>query len=399
MSSSLLPPLPLPAHQSLTSTYLPLPSVSLNLHLLTAGHSTSTDRPLLILLHGFPELAYSWRHVIPPLAAAGYHVVAPDQRGYGRTTGWDTSDYHGVDLRSFSIFRLVADVVALIHALGYTEVAAVIGHDFGAVVAAFCALIRPEMFKSVVMMSHPFKGPPAALSSSPTHASLHFEEAPQTDIHTSLAHLHPPRKHYKTYYSTPSAATDLLHPISTLHPFLRAYFHTKSFSQPSSPANPAPYPLRSWTATELGQMPHYYIMPLEATMREAVLPPQDEASTETTVPTSSTSWLPDDDLAVYVSEWSRTGFQGALNWYRVATSPDHERDLQLFAGRMIEVPAMFVAGVMDWGAYQEPGALEGGRSLCADWRGVKMVDGAGHWVQQERPEEVVRLLLEFLRGL
>jgi len=106
-------------------------------HILEAGYETP-DRPAVLLLHGFPELAYSWRKVMGPLAAAGYYVVAPDQRGYGRTTGWDAA-YDG-DLASFRLLNLVRDVMGLVAALGCRQVACVVGHDFGASVAAWCAL-------------------------------------------------------------------------------------------------------------------------------------------------------------------------------------------------------------------------------------------------------------------
>src|SRR2546430_7841692 len=129
----------------------------LTMHVLEAGHA-GAGRPCLLLLHGFPELAYSWRKVMLPLAAAGFHVVAPDQRGYGRTTGWDAG-YDG-DLNSFRILNVVKDALALVFALGHRSVAAVVGHDFGSPVAADCALARPDVFRSVVMMSAPFAGPP-----------------------------------------------------------------------------------------------------------------------------------------------------------------------------------------------------------------------------------------------
>src|ERR1700720_2184833 len=129
----------------------------LDMHVLEAGFEAK-GRPLVLLLHGFPELAYSWRKVMPPLAAAGFHVVAPDQRGYGRTTGWD-ADYDG-DLGFFRLLHLVRDTLTLVAALGYRAVA-VVGHDFGASVAAGCALIRPDVFRSVTLMSAPFAGAPA----------------------------------------------------------------------------------------------------------------------------------------------------------------------------------------------------------------------------------------------
>src|ERR1700760_3099559 len=130
----------------------------LRMHVLEAGFETP-GRPCLLLLHGFPELAYSWRKVMPALAEAGYHVIAPDQRGYGRTTGW-SADYDG-DLAPFRFTNLVRDALGLVSAFGYHAVDAVIGHDFGSPVAAWCALIRPDVFRSVVMMSAPFPGPPA----------------------------------------------------------------------------------------------------------------------------------------------------------------------------------------------------------------------------------------------
>src|SRR5690348_6473567 len=120
------------------------------MHVLEAGFAEQ-GRPCLLLLHGFPELAYSWRKVMLPLAAEGFHVVAPDQRGYGRTTGWDP-DYDG-DVGSFRLLNLVRDMLSLLFALGHRSVAAVIGHDFGSPVAACCALARPDVFRSVALMS------------------------------------------------------------------------------------------------------------------------------------------------------------------------------------------------------------------------------------------------------
>ena len=118
----------------------------LAIHMLGEGFETK-GRPCILLLHGFPELAYSWRKVMLPLAAAGYHAVAPDQRGYGRTAGWDAA-YDG-DLDSFRLPNLVRDALGLVSALGYRSVAAVVGHDFGSPVAAYCAVIRPDVFQSV----------------------------------------------------------------------------------------------------------------------------------------------------------------------------------------------------------------------------------------------------------
>jgi len=196
-------------------------------HILEAGHET-TGRPLVLLLHGFPELAYSWRKIIPPLAASGFHVVAPDQRGYGRTTGWDP-DYDG-DLASFRMLNLARDALGLIAALGHASAAAVIGHDFGASVAAWCALTRPDVFRSLALMA-PFGGPPPLPESAASPAPL--RSGPE-DIHAALAALPRPRKHYQWYYSTRPANDHMWHCPQGVHAFLRAYVHMKSADWPGN---------------------------------------------------------------------------------------------------------------------------------------------------------------------
>src|ERR1043165_9557846 len=147
--------IPLPA--SIRSRYVDNIN-GLRMHVLEAGFETK-GRPCVLLLHGFPELAFSWRKVMPALAEAGYHVIAPDQRGYGRTTGWEAA-YDGA-LTPARLPNLVRDALGLVSAVGYTHVDAVIGHDFGSPVAAWCALVRPDVFRSVALMSAPFGGGPA----------------------------------------------------------------------------------------------------------------------------------------------------------------------------------------------------------------------------------------------
>jgi len=125
------------------------------MHILSSSPDTK-KRPLVLLMHGFPEIAYSWRYLLPRIAALGYTVVAPDQRGYGRTEGW--SNRYDDSIRPFNFVNLTRDAVALVQALGYDDVHTIIGHDSGSFVAGTCALIRPDLFQSCVMMSAPFTG-------------------------------------------------------------------------------------------------------------------------------------------------------------------------------------------------------------------------------------------------
>ncbi|MBV8131970.1 MAG: alpha/beta fold hydrolase [Alphaproteobacteria bacterium] len=354
------------------------------MHMLEAGFEPQ-GRPLVLLLHGFPELAYSWRKVILPLAAAGFHVVAPDQRGYGRTTGWD-GDYDG-DLASFRILNAVRDALGLVSALGYRDVALIAGHDFGASVAAWSALVRPDVFRSVALMSAPFAGPPALPFETANNPQPHG--SPGDGIHQELAKLDRPRKHYQWYYSTRSANADMHDCPQGVHAFLRGYFHYKSADWTDN----KPYPLKSWTAAELAKMPTYYIMDLKKNMAETVAAEMPSAAQ-----IAACRWLPENDLAVYSAEYERTGFQGGLQWYRSRTEGRYDSELQLFSGRTIDVPSIFIAGKSDWGTYQRPGNFERMQeSACPRMLGCHLIDGAGHWVQQEQPEQVSMLLIEFLQ--
>ncbi|KAF8858802.1 alpha/beta-hydrolase [Acephala macrosclerotiorum] len=381
MAASPYPPLPLPP--GITESYVP--SHDLTYHVLSAGQR---NKPLVLLLHGFPELAFSWRKVMPAIASEGYHVVAYDQRGYGRTSGWDTREFSSVDLNTFTFTRLARDAVILVNALGYKEVACVVGHDFGAVAASMCAVSRPDFFKSVVLMSHPFQGVPTLPFNTVADPKPLQEKV---DVHKALAELPEPRKHYKWYYSTSPAAEEMDNPKQDLHEFLRGYFYLKSADWKGND----PRPLKGWEATELAKLPYYYVMPLKASMRESVkisMADEDPA----TVSKLSSRWLNDDDLAVYVQEFGRNGFQGALNWYRVATDPKNVKDVELFAGRKIDIPSIFISGKQDWGTYQDPGVVEKMSEVCTQLKGTKLLDGAGHWVQQEEPEKVVELVTKFL---
>ena len=356
----------------------------LRMHVLEAGFETK-GRPCLLLLHGFPELAFSWRKVMPQLASAGYHVIAPDQRGYGRTTGWDV-DYDG-DLASFRLTNLVRDALGLVSAFGHRSVDAVIGHDFGSSVAAWCALIRPDVFRSVVMMSAPFAGPPAL----PFNIADAPPKPPSEDpVHRELAALPRPRKHYQWYYSTREANADMHRAPQGVHDFLRAYYHHKSADWKAN----KPYPLKSWSADELAKLPTYYVMDLAKDMAATVAKEMPSAAE-----VAANQWLPDSELTFYSAEYARTGFQGGLQWYRCGTSGAFVAELQTWSGRTIDVPSAFISGKQDWGTYQRPGVYEAMQSkACTNMIGCHLVDGAGHWVQQEQPAEVSRLLLAFLRN-
>jgi pimeloyl-ACP methyl ester carboxylesterase len=335
----------------------------LSMHCLEAGEP---GRPCVLLLHGFPELACSWRKVIAPIAAAGFHVVAPDQRGYGETTGWDGR--YEAELAPFGMLNLVADCASLLARLEIAE-AHVVGHDFGSPVAAYAALTRPDVFRSVVLMSAPFGGVTAGGRAS--------------GVLDDLAQLG--RKHYQWYYATPEADDNMRRCPQGVHAFLRAYYHHKSADWPGN----QPFPLQGWIASELAKLPTYYIMELDKGMAETVAP---------YMPARAPAWLTDEELQIYASAFERTGFQGGLQWYRCATSPRHAAELTAAAaGKTIDVPAMYIAGASDWGMHQKPGEFERMQAgMCSDFRGAHLVPGAGHWVQQEQPERTAALLVDFL---
>jgi pimeloyl-ACP methyl ester carboxylesterase len=175
-----------------------------------------------------------------------------------------------------------------------------------------------------------------------------------------------------------------------MHAFLRAYYHVKSADWQGN----RPFALESWTAAELAKLPRYYIMDLDKGMAETVA-----IDAPTAGEVAACEWLPDDELRVYSEEFSRTGFQGGLQWYRCGTDPKFRPELETYSGRTIDVASCFVGGKSDWGVYQSPGALQAmAATACTDFRGIHLIDGAGHWVQQEQPEAVGAILTEFLRA-
>ena len=374
----------------------------LTVHMLEAGYETP-GRPAVLLMHGFPELAYSWRKVMLPLAAAGYHVIAPDQRGYGRTIGWDPA--YDADPDPFRILNMVRDATGLVYALGYRSVAMVAGHDAGAPVASWAALIRPDIFRSVTILSSPFEGPPAlpfdtanaGAPAAPASAvgwsgAAPPRQAPTDDeLDAELAKLDPPRKYYQNYQRTPGANDNMLHAPQGLHAFFRAYYHCKSADWKGN----TPHPLKARTAAEMAQIPTYYVMERDKGMAETVAPMMPSAAE-----IAACTWLTEAEVDVYASEYARTQFTGALQGYRVrrGSDPRSLAEMRTFSGRSIDVPSMFIGGKSDWGVYQTPGAVDRmQKSACTRMVGFHLLDGAGHWVQQEQPAQVSALLVQFLK--
>lgn len=359
----------------------------LYMHVLEAGLDQK-NQACIVLLHGFPELAYSWRKVMLPIASAGFHVIAPDRRGYGRTSGSDVR--YDDDPSPFATLNQVRDVLGLTAAFGYRSVAAVIGHDFGSPLAAWCSLVRPDVFRSVVMMSAPFAGaPPLPFNTADSAQSSAPANGVSDPIYDQLANLNPPRKHYQKYFASREANENMWHASQGVHAFQRAYYHMKSADWKQND----PFPLKARTASEWAKLPHYYVMDLNKGMAETVAPEMPSAEA-----IAACKWLPEGELKVYSDEYERTGFQGGLEEYRVRFIDKYRAELQLFSGRTIDVPSLFIAGKSDWGVYQNPGDFENmQQTVCTRMAGASLIDGAGHWVQQEQPEQVSRLILQFVR--
>lgn len=347
------------------------------MHILESGFQGK--RPCVVLLHGFPELAYTWRNQLLPLGVAGFHVIAPDLRGYGRSV--TTPVKFDDDLQPYALLNRVSDVLGLVRALGISKVACIVGHDWGGPTAAWCALIRPDIFQSVVLMSTPFDGP----SDLPFNTADHPVRSAHSDIQKGLAALPRPRKHYRAYLATRGANDDMWHAPQGVHDLLRAQFYYKSADWTEN----KPFPLKSWAASELAKLPEYYVMDLNKTVAETMaahMPGKEQIA--------ACHWMREQDLQVYATEYTRTGFQGGLNLYRIF---EVSGDLEAFSGRTLDVPACYLGGEKDWGVYQSPGAFEAMQhGACTQLLGVHLVDGAGHSLAEEQPLKVNSLLLDFL---
>jgi pimeloyl-ACP methyl ester carboxylesterase len=240
-------------------------------------------------------------------------------------------------------------------------------------------------------MSSPFEGPPAIPFDTANGAAPPRPAPTDDELDAELAKLSPPRKYYQNYQRTRGANDNMLHAPQGLHAFFRAYYHYKSADWKGN----APHPLKARTAAEMAQIPTYYVMEKDKGMAENVAPFMPSAAE-----IAACKWLTDAEVGVYVTEYQRTQFTGALQGYRVRRGSDPKTlaELRTFSGRSIDVPSMFVGGKSDWGTYQTPGAVDRMRTTaCTRMVGFELLEGAGHWVQQEQPEQVSRLLLEFLR--
>ncbi|KQY84995.1 alpha/beta fold hydrolase [Brevundimonas sp. Root1423] len=309
----------------------------LSQHILEAGTG-----PLVLLIHGFPELGISWRAQVEALAEAGYHAVAPDMRGYGSTGKPD-------DVADYSILHLVGDMVDLVRALGETS-CVVVGHDWGAPVAWHCALMRPDMFRAVFGLSVPFqprrpKGPPtpamAAISKRLGLGDLYISRFQATDAHA-------------VFDADPATA-------------LRKMFYAYDGATPDG-------------RQSTGFIPEGQSF-ISTIPDDAPLPP----------------WMSPEHFAEYVDAFSGRGFKGPVDWYRNLdlnwSLTAHLQDLR------IRVPSAFVVGERDPVRHYAGQHEAGLKDWATDLRMQVVVPGAGHWIQQERPEAVNRLLLEFLNGL
>jgi pimeloyl-ACP methyl ester carboxylesterase len=303
---------------------------------ITLNVAERGEGPLVLLLHGFPESWYSWRHQFAALADAGYHAVAPDMRGYGKSEAPDA-------VEAYNQVEVMRDIVGLIPELGH-ETAVVVGHDWGAPTAWGCALHYPDRVRAVGALSVPFSPRP---------------DAPPLD---TLREVFKDQFFYQLYFQEPGVAEEEFE--RDLAGALR-----KFLVMASADTDLAAMPAKAADADLLSDIPYPERLP---------------------------DWLTEQDLAFYVGEFSRSGFRGPLNYYR---NHNLTWELTADAPREISQPAMFVAGDKDGVIVMAAEALQKLPERVRDLRINRLVPGIGHWTQQEAPEAVNGALLEFLAGL
>ncbi len=322
------------------------------------------EGPLVLLVHGFPELWYSWRFQLPALADAGYRAVALDQRGYGSSSKfWRTDAYR--------VGPLVADLVGLVRALGETK-AVLVGHDWGAPVVWSAAWMHPETFRGVMGMSVPFSGRGMiALPGNP------FGERPPHDIHRAVAG--PDQLFYQEYFSTLGPIIDEIE--QDLAGWVRDIVWTVSGDA-----------LAAAGFTLEGQDP------VELIRSSALCVGRDQRMRDRFMtPARMPDWFSADDLAVFVDALERGGLAGPLSYYHNLDNDWH--DLAPYVGRKLEVPAMFLGAEYDVATWWGAEAIERAPEVISNWMGSRILQGSGHWLQQEKAAETNAVLLEFLRAL
>ncbi|MEU0397163.1 alpha/beta hydrolase [Streptomyces sp. NPDC006208] len=296
--------------------------------------------PLVLLVHGFPESWYSWRHQLPALAAAGYRAVAIDVRGYGRSSKpGNTGAYRMLDL--------VEDNAAAVHALG-EQSAVIVGHDWGAAIAANSALVRPDVFRAMGLLSVPY-APRGGPRPSEVFARMGGDE-----------------EFYVSYFQEPGRAEAEIEP--DVRGWLAGFFAALSADTMPAPGAPAPH-----------------FVSRGGTLRDRF--PTDRLP----------AWLSENDLAVYAGEFERTGMSGALNRYR-NMDQDWE-DLAGVDGAPITQPSLFIGGSLDAATTWMADAIDAYPTTLPGLVSSHILDGCGHWIQQERPAEVNRLLTDWLASL
>lgn len=307
------------------------------LHLVEQGTG-----PLVLLVHGFPESWYSWRRQLPALAAAGYRAVALDVRGYGRSSRPAAAD-------AYRMLDLVEDNVAVVRALG-EESAVVVGHDWGSSIAAASALLHPEVFRAVALLSVPYAPPGGPRP---------------TDVFGRIGG--PGQEFYVSYFQEPGRAEAEMEP--DVRGWLAGFY--AALSADTMPAADEPDP--HFVAREGGRLRDRFPV--------GVLP----------------AWLSEDDLDVYAGEFERTGMTGALNRYR---SMDRDwEDLARYEGAPIRQPSLFIGGAADASTTWMADAIDAFPETLPALTASHLLDGCGHWIQQERPDEVNRLLTGWLGQL
>lgn len=314
----------------------------INIHYVEEGQG-----PLVVFCHGFPESWYSWRHQIPAVAEAGYRAVALDMRGYGGTAKPEAS-------AAYSISHLVGDVVGAVAALG-EEQAVVVGHDWGGPVAWYSALMRPDVFRAVAVLSVPFN-PPMSL---PDGVSLN-------DV---MAMNAGDRDYYRLYFQAPGVAEADLE--ADVRRSMLGFLYTVSGDIVKDGVHSA-----GWDG-------HF--------------PKGETMSQQMVIPAELPEWLTEDDVEFYTQAMTSSGFRGGVNWYRnISAMPGI---LAPFVGAKIHQPSLYLYGEHDQIAGNNDAAIAALPSLLPGLKDVVKLEGAGHWLQQERPVEVNNALCGFLSGL